>query len=111
MREKLTIVIPIHNRHLVLERAISYYSLWDCEIIICNSSPVIKSLFNKNNFNHIHYADVNFSKKIYNVLKTVTTPFVYLCADDDFLALNGIIEGIDFLEKNNHYVSVQGRYL
>lgn len=111
MRDKVTIVIPTHNRPAILNRAISYYSSWDCQIIICDSSPEIETVHKHKNVDHRHHFGESFSEKIYNALKCVTTSFVCLCADDDFLALHGIMEGITFLEKNDEYVSVQGRYV
>jgi glycosyltransferase domain-containing protein len=111
MRDKVTVIIPTHNRPKILNRAVSYYSSWDCQIIICDSSSEIETLHNHKNIDHRHHFDESFSNKIYNALKGVTTPFVCLCADDDFLALNGVMEGITFLEKNDDYVSVHGRYI
>ena len=43
MKDKLTIIIPTHERHHVLARAIDYYSSWDCKIIIADSSKVTYS--------------------------------------------------------------------
>ena len=111
MRDKLTIIIPTHNRPAILNRAVSYYASWDCQIIICDSSPEIVTIHNFKNIDHRHHFGESFSEKLYNALKVVTTPFVCLCADDDFLALHGILEGIIFLDKNDDYVSVQGRYV
>jgi glycosyltransferase domain-containing protein len=111
MKDKITIVIPTHNRSAILNRAIFYYSSWDCQIIICDSSPEIETLHNHRNVDHRHHLGESFSEKIYNALMGVTTPFVCLCADDDFLTIHGIIEGINWLENNADYVSVQGRYV
>lgn len=111
MRNKVTIIIPTHNRSAILNRAISYYTSWDCQVIICDSSPEIETEHRYKNIEHRHYCGGSFSEKIFKVLKSVTTPYVCLCADDDFLALNGIMDGITFLEENHEYISVQGRYV
>lgn len=111
MRNKVTIIIPTHNRTLPLARAIEYYSSWDCKIIICDSSTVISNIPKAENIDHIHYPNGGIAKKVQWGLESVKTPFACLCADDDFLSLHGVLKGVDFLEENEDYVSVQGRYI
>ena len=38
MSEKITIVIPTHNRHALIERALGYYKTFGCPVIVCDSS-------------------------------------------------------------------------
>lgn len=111
MNNKLTIIIPTHNRPLPMKRAINYYSSWNCRVIICDSSLHFSEEKEHSNIDHVHFPQQNFSEKIYNAIQLVTTPFVCLCADDDFLSEDGITRGMNFLEANEDYVSVQGRYI
>jgi hypothetical protein len=45
------------------------------------------------------------------MLKLVSTPYVTLCADDDFIAYEGLLECVNFLSANDDYSAVQGLYL
>jgi glycosyltransferase domain-containing protein len=111
MYNKFTIIVPTHNRTLPLARAVEYYSSWDCKIIVCDSSTVISNISKSDNIEYLHYPNLGFALKVRYGLEFVNTPFVCLCADDDFLSLHGVITGLDFLEKNKDYASVQGRYI
>ena len=50
-------------------------------------------------------------KKMLEAAKDVTTPYVCLVADDDYLLESSLKSGASFLNANSDYVSVQGRYL
>ena len=42
------------------------------------------------------------------MVQKVKTEFVVLCADDDFISADGLLSGLNFLEDNHDYGSVQG---
>lgn len=108
----VTIIIPTHNRNLLLKRSIDYYLNFKCQIIICDSSEIQNPDFFKHiNLIHLHYPKTSFANKLYNAITHVKTKFVCLSADDDFLSRKGIYAGITFLEKNIDYFSVQGKYV
>lgn len=110
--EEVTIIIPTYNRHFLLNRSIEYYSNFNCSIIICDSSE--KEIFVSSKcsrLNYLHYQNTTFSKKLYNAIRNVKTKYVCLSADDDFLSIKGIQEGVLFLNNNLDYYSVQGKYL
>jgi glycosyltransferase domain-containing protein len=110
--EEVTIIIPTHNRNFLLKRSIEYYSNFNCSIIICDSSENKSIEFlNNSNLIYLHYINITFAKKLYNAITHVKTKYVCLSADDDFLSLNGVHEGVLFLENNHDYYSVQGRFL
>lgn len=109
-KEKLTIVIPSHKR-LIINRALSYYDKWDVQIIVCDSSPSPLRLTSSNNILYFHTPEKAFSQKISAALSFVKTPYCCISADDDFLSHSGMQGGIEFLEENQDYVSVQGRYI
>ena len=111
LNEQLTIIIPTHERHSLLLRAIDYYTNLNVHVIIVDSSVNKLKRILTSKFQYIHMPGEDFGSKIYNVMSQVTTKYSCLSADDDFLSESGLIQGIDFLEENDDYVSVQGRYI
>ena len=109
---EVTIIIPTHNRNILLKRSIDYYSNYNCSIIICDSSEIETFDFvNNSNIIYLHYRNTSFAAKLYNAILHAKTKFVCLSADDDFLSIKGIYSGITFLENNIDYYSVQGKYV
>ena len=111
MKEKTTIIIPSHDRHHLLLRAIDYYSELDFLVLIVDSSEVFLNVKLPGNITYLHLPGSLFGDKIYSGLCKASTPYSCLCADDDFLAENGLKSGQEFLEENLDYVSVQGHYI
>ena len=84
--EEVTIIIPTHNRNILLKRAIDYYTNFNCNIIICDSSEIpITDLLNQTNIIYLNYPNASFAKKLSKAITHVKTKFVCLSADDDFL--------------------------
>ena len=54
---------------------------------------------------------MDFAKQISRGLELVETPYACLCADDDFLSISGVQSGVEFLDANLDYVTVQGTYI
>ena len=111
MSEKITIVIPTHNRHALIERALGYYKTFGCPVIVCDSSQSKSNFLLHPKIKVLYTPELSFDRKIAKALEHVDTPFVCLSADDDFLTLTGVKEGIKFLEEKRDYVSVQGHYV
>ncbi|MDC1026662.1 TIGR00180 family glycosyltransferase [Candidatus Thioglobus sp.] len=111
MKDKLTIIIPSHERQNLLDRAIDYYSSWDCKIIIVDSSKVkyIKKI--PNNVQYLHCPGNSIGNKLYQATLEVTTAYTCLSADDDFLAKYALKIGIEYLDSNESYVSVSGNII
>jgi glycosyltransferase domain-containing protein len=105
-----TLIIPTLDRHDLLLRAIDYYQHFDCDVFIADSSD--------NKFNHKfpdniiykHLPKAKPEEKIYEVAKSITTPYVNLVGDDDFLLESSLKSAACFLDDNPGYVSAQGRY-
>ena len=105
-----TLIIPTLDRHDLLLRAIDYYQHFDCDVFIADSSD--------NKFNHKfpdniiykHLPKAKPEEKIYEVAKSITTPYVNLVGDDDFLLESSLKSAAFFLDDNPDYVSAQGRY-
>ena len=111
MKESITVIIPTHERHHLLFRAIDYYDQLDVSVLIVDSSQSILDKKLPENITYMHLPGSLFGDKIYAGLCSVSTPFSCLSADDDFLAENGLKAGQEFLEENLDYVSVQGHYI
>jgi len=109
--DKLTIVIPTHERHNLLMRSMEYYNDFNNNFIIVDSSQTAFSDKMPGKFKYLHMPKEDFGKKIYSTLSYVNTEYSCLCADDDFLSESGLIECLSFLENNDDYVSAQGRYI
>jgi glycosyltransferase domain-containing protein len=111
MNEKITIIIPSHERHQLLRRAIDYYSKLDLLVLIVDSSQLFLNVQLPENITYLHLPGSLFGDKIYSGLCKASTTYACLCADDDFLSESGLQAGQKFLEENLDYVSVQGHYI
>jgi glycosyltransferase domain-containing protein len=111
MRERITVIIPTHERHHVLLRTIDYYRQINVSILIVDSSSVFLDKELPVNIKYLHLPNSFFGDKIYTALCEVSTPYSCLCADDDFLSESGLYFGIRYLEENKDYASVQGNYV
>ena len=111
LKDNLTIIIPTYNRAQLLYRSLSYYSKWNCRILIADSSDVINTrIIDFKNSEYLYLKHHQFSNKIEYCLKLVKTRFVCISCDDDFFSYNGMIKAIEFLQNNTDYVAVHGRY-
>ena len=111
MKNETTIIIPSHERHHLLLRAVDYYSELDFLVLIVDSSEVFFNVKLPGHITYLHLPGSQMGDKIYSGLCKASTPYSCLCADDDFLGQNGLKAGQEFLEKNLDYVSVQGHFI
>ncbi|MFX1363496.1 MAG: TIGR00180 family glycosyltransferase [Promethearchaeota archaeon] len=111
LKGKITLIIPTHNRHDHLDRILNYYKTFDIRKLIADSSKEEYGNKNKYDIEYFHYPDVPILVKIADIVKKVKTPYVFMCADDDFIVPESIKKCIDFLENHPDYSSVQGRYI
>ncbi len=109
MTDKITLILILHNRHKNLDRLLEYYNDCTFPIIIADSSKE-KHVFNNKRDNWIHYYSpgLTFTQKIEVVSKNVTTPYVAMCADDDFILPESLQKCVLFLEQNSDYSVAQG---
>ena len=61
----------------------------------------------KENWQHIYTPGLFFTKKVEVVLDKVKTPYLLMCADDDFIIPKSILQCVSFLEENKDYVIAQ----
>jgi glycosyltransferase domain-containing protein len=107
-----TIVIPTKDRHPFLYRTLIHLAEEKCpyQIIIGDCS---KFDFDCEKFENVCYfnfsEDVNICERIIECLKKVTTPYVLMLGDDDFINLSMIPKICNFMDHNKDYVAVDGR--
>lgn len=109
MSSLITLVLILHNRHRNLDRLLDYYKNTNIPILIADSSTE-KHRFadDKHPCKHLYTPNVTFTKKVELVLQKVATPYVVMCADDDFIIPAAITECVNFLEANSDYSIAQG---
>lgn len=105
-----TVIIPTHNRHNYMSRSMEYFRRLDAKVIYCDSSENEYEGDIYSNINYIHLPSMNFAEKILFALKIIETDYVALCPDDDFIILESLYKGSDFLENNLDFSTVTGKY-
>ena len=106
----VTIVIILHNRHQNIRRLAEYYRDIKASIILADSSAQKHPSDSiPTSWNHIYTPGINYTQKIELILQQVSSRYVILCADDDFIMPVAIEKCINFLNNNPDYASVQGR--
>lgn len=108
--KKVTILIPTHERPNYLKRILFYYLNLDVNVFVADSSAQ-STFINQANVKYLHLPGVLMMDKIKQALELITTEYVIMNADDDFVELDSVIKGCDFLSNNPDYSSVQGCYV
>ena len=108
--DKVTLIIPTYNRHNYLTRILDYYSNVNLRILVADSSQNEYPFKNTYQIDYFHYPNYMPSKKLADIIQKVKTPYVFMCADDDFIIPRAIEKCIKFLDKNSDYSSAQGIY-
>lgn len=117
--DQLTCVVPTHNRPCFLRRLLRFYRQFppSFSIQVIDSSVPSAALENlavidgvrgclKIGYRHF---DLNIVKKCAEGLELVRSPFVVLCADDDFLFPEATLRCAEFLESEPSFSSAMGR--
>ncbi|MFC2070889.1 TIGR00180 family glycosyltransferase [Chloroflexota bacterium] len=121
MADKYSIIIPTHDRPGCLQRLLSYYSSFGIKfnIIVADSSSDENKELNKKFISSVSNLDIQYIdartdliEKLADAVEHVNTEYCMpCCADDDFVTPNGIIQSVDFLEKNPDFAIAQGYYV
>lgn len=129
MSSKISLVVPTHNRPHFVRRLLSYYLSvhTDFRIIVIDSSEPAMAAENHmlmTSFNdagslqvEYHHTSEKFSpecppivhEKIQWALTMVSSPYVALCADDDFIVPGTALKCADFLDQNPDYCCARGK--
>lgn len=106
-----TLIIPTHNRHQYLKRSMEYFKDLDAEVIYCDSSIDKYQGELYGNIKYLHLPNKKFAEKILIALTEIHTSFAAMCADDDFLVIESLYKGLDFLSQNKKHKTTVGRYV
>jgi len=105
---ELTVVIPTYNRPGYLKRSLDYWGSTDIDIIVADGSDNEYEGCIPINVTYFYNKELTVGQRWLNALQKVKTPYVAICADDDFLSINGIKSCLDYLKNFSDYASVQG---
>ena len=118
---KITIVIPtLYYRGYKLLRLLKYlksqkYNL-NIRILISGlfdkMPEEVKEIVNNLNIEYLEFSkEISVAKKFSNGIETINTPYIVLCADDDFIVPGSLIDSIKYLEDNPDFSTAHGRYI
>ncbi|MEN3943132.1 TIGR00180 family glycosyltransferase [Prosthecobacter sp. SYSU 5D2] len=119
LSSKLTLVVPTRNRPGMLDRLLKYWemSMPPLPIIVADSSEASPMAVNKalcaetkkhDISHHAFDGEIAFIEKVARAVELVRTPYMFLCADDDFLLPSPLAEFLANLEAAPDIVCVQG---
>ncbi len=121
MEPKITFLLTTNGRDSFTERFLLYIEKinFQCKIIIGDGKPdpVLsiklknKSIFKNIDYDYILFEDTSYYDYYHKsklMCERVTTPYSMLIDNDDFILPNGIIDNLNFLEKNLDYQSSRG---
>ena len=109
--DSLTLIIPSHERERLLNDSLKYWSKSGIEnIVVIDSSKKSNISASEKVKNYLHLPNVSVIDKFNISLKHISTDYVLVCADDDFVSLKSIKKCLSFLEKNMDYICAHGHY-
>lgn len=108
MNDSISLLIPTHNRHRYLERALAYYRTAGFPIYIVDSTAAAYNLQDEKQITYFHLPGVSLTGKIAAALEVIPTPYIVMCADDDFLLPERVQDCIQFLQSHPEYASAAG---
>ena len=117
--ERLTCLIPTHNRPHFLRRLLRFYSQVPAgyRFLVVDSSrtehaaenrALIEDFRSDVEVEYLHL-DLNFMDKCVRGLESIATPLVVFCADDDLLFPGAVRQCADFIENESGYSAAMGR--
>ena len=106
--DRFTLVMLTHKRPAFLRRALQYYKDFPGRLLVLDSSPEpvagIVERFPRVDYQHLPQFNYRgFQAKIKYGLGLVTTPYVAMVADDDFILVDAIARSVAFLEERPDY--------
>jgi len=108
--ELLTVVLITHNRPAFLRRAVKYYSDLPCKIMVLDSTPErAEGDFSAVDYHHVpQFAYWGMQAKLAYGVEQLTTPYMVLAADDDFILHDSLAQSVGFLQANPDYGMCHG---
>jgi len=112
MNDAISILIPTHNRHAYLSRLLEYYEGESFRLFVADSTSIPYELAaGQKAPNYFHLPGKSLTQKLTLVLARIDTPYVLLCADDDFVIPAAIHTCVRFLESQPSYSVAMGNVL
>jgi len=110
LNELLTVVLITHNRPAFLRRAVKYYSSLPCRIMVLDSTAERpEGDFCAVDYHHVpQFAYWGMQAKLAYGVEQLTTPYMVLAADDDFILHDSLAESVGFLQANPDYGMCHG---
>lgn len=107
-----TVLIPAHNRPERLKRLLDYYLSFNVKIIVSDSSDTVFPYLDqyKEQISYVSFPKQPLAYKLYQSLDLIKTPYVVMCADDDFIVPRAVDQVVEFLNQHQDYASGQGIY-
>lgn len=87
-----------------------YFKDLNAQVFYCDSSEIAYDDTLSPNIRYLHLPGKKFAEKILIALHSINTDLVALCADDDFILIDSLYKGADFLSKNNDFSTIIGKY-
>lgn len=116
--EKITALVPTRNRPKYVLRLARYWQSCGSliRLKILDSSDELSSqddlyrILDQGDATGMQFPpEISLAQKLLLGLETVTTPYVVIWADDDFIVPKTLADGAQFLEKNPEYSAVSGQ--
>ena len=102
--QDLTLIIPTRDRHTRLISLLDISTVYSPpKIIVADSSKFPINISQQNNFNgdhHLFAHEEDVFDKIRAVILSCDTEYVSLCADDDYVFEEGLLECLLYVMKN-----------
>ncbi len=112
MNFNISIIIPTHERPDYLLRTLEYYLSSGITVYVVDSSKASfkyeADMYASINLQYFHLPHKSLTGKISFALEKITTPYVVMCADDDFVIPSAIFKCVDFLCKNSSFSAAMG---
>ena len=108
-----TILIPTHNRHHFLDRCVMWFIDKQYPVVIADSSAQewVSEYRSSRYVTYLWEPGAGFQtyiSKVKKALDAVSTKYVNLCADDDFVTHDGIQTCVEYLNQHDDYSFAQG---
>lgn len=110
LNELLTVVLITHNRPAFLRRAVKYYSSLPCRIMVLDSTlERPEGDFSAVDYHHVpQFAYWGMQAKLAYGVEQLTTPYMVLAADDDFILHDSLEQSVGFLQAHPDYGMCHG---
>tara|TARA_R100000700_G_C3171205_1_gene145781 strand:- start:801 stop:1799 length:999 start_codon:yes stop_codon:yes gene_type:complete len=114
MKETLTLIVPLLDRHELTDRSLKWLEQQECEckVILADGSKVpfsgsYKSLDIQYFYNGFDENIARYMNKMHRATQMVETPSCMIFDNDDVINLSGILNGAYFLSENDDYSTYQ----